>query len=224
MSKEKRFIYSIYAIFLMAYLTLTSTTPILLTISVSSHIPLTHLQLGVSILFLLFSCSSVLLGPVSDFLGRRNVLLATQCTGIIGLIVCAFSDSFVSISIGLAIIGLGTGAYSVVARSIVNHTINDHHTLFKIYSTFSLLIMLGPIVSTKLSIAIANSLGWHVVYIALFILEIFVLLATYLNIHEPDKAFKPSRISVSGIAQQFIYCAKQPVFVKNAILVGLFYL
>ncbi|CAH0541047.1 MFS transporter [Vibrio marisflavi] len=223
MNTNSRFIYTIYAIFFVAYLTLSSTAPILLTISQKSHISMTDLQLGVSLLFFFFSVSSIVLGPVSDFVGRRNVLLIAQSVSFIGLVLCAFSDSFYTFTFGLIIIGLGTGAFSVVSRSIVNHAIKDHHLLFKAYTSFSVLVIAGPIVATKMSIEMAQFLNWHLIYAVLAVLVLCVLFSTYKNTHEPDKAFKPSRVNVKGITEQFLYCAKNPLFMKNAILVGLFF-
>ncbi|MCL9782217.1 MFS transporter [Vibrio sp. S4M6] len=223
MKADKRFIYTIYAIFFIAYLTLSSTAPIVLMISQKSHMSMTDLQLGVSLLFFFFSVSSIVLGPVSDFLGRRYVLLIAQSVSLIGLIVCAFSDSFYTFAFGLVIIGLGTGAFSVVSRSIVNHAIKDHHLLFKAYTTFSVLVIAGPIVATKMSIEMAQHMNWHLIYGALAILVVLLLLSTYLNAHEPDEHFTPSRVHVKGITEQFLYCAKNVLFMKNAILVGLFF-
>lgn len=223
MNTDKRFIYTIYAIFFVAYLTLSSTAPILMMISHKSHISMTDLQLGVSLLFFFFSVSSIALGPISDFLGRRNVLLVAQTVSLIGLAICSFSDSFYTFSLGLIVIGLGTGAFSVVSRSIVNHAIKDHHLLFKAYTTFSVLVIAGPIVATKMSIEMAQHMNWHFIYGVLAILDICVLAATYLYTHEPDKSFKPSKVHLRGIAEQFLYCGKNPLFMKNAILVGLFF-
>ena len=190
-------------------------------ISHKSHISMTDLQLGVSLLFFFFSVSSIALGPISDFLGRRNVLLIAQTASLIGLAICSFSDSFYTFALGLIVIGLGTGAFSVVSRSIVNHAIKDHHLLFKAYTTFSVLVIAGPIVATKMSIEMAQSMNWHFIYAVLAVLDICVLIATYLYTHEPDKSFKPSRVHVRGIAEQFMYCGKNPLFMKNAVLVGL---
>ena len=223
MKADKRFMYTIYAIFFIAYLTLSSTAPILLMISQKSQMSMTELQLGVSLLFFFFSVSSIVLGPVSDFLGRRRVLLIAQSVSLMGLLVCLFSDSFYTFAFGLVIIGLGTGAFSVVSRSIVNHAIKDPHLLFKAYTTFSVLVIAGPIVATKLSIDMAQHLNWHLIYGVLAILVACLLLSTYLNAHEPDKSFTPSRVNVKGISEQFLYCAKNPLFMKNAILVGLFF-
>ena len=128
---NKQFLRSAYIIFLMSYTTLASTLPLLFYIHQDTGISLSNIQFSSSFLYFFFSFSAITLGPMSDFISGRNILKYAQLTSMTGLLVCTFLHDFISITIGFILIGIGTGCYSVIARSTICYRFKHKKTFLK---------------------------------------------------------------------------------------------
>ncbi|ASK79042.1 hypothetical protein CF386_08210 [Paraphotobacterium marinum] len=221
MKESTKVIVTLYLMFLMAYFTLSITSPIVSKIALTFDITNSKAATSLSLMYLLFSLSSLLLGTASDFWGRRKVLLTSQCLSILGLLLCSISTSYPIFVMGICLLSFGSGSYSVVSRSFANHYFIDSKQLFKIYSTFSLLIMLGPMLANQF-ISFFSIINWRCLYVLMLALELLLLALTITNIEEKKDENNAVKFSFKQIILNINYCINKKIFLINAILVGLY--
>ena len=221
MKESTKVIVTLYLIFLMAYFTLSITSPIVSKIALTFNITNSKAATSLSLMYLLFSISSLLLGTASDFCGRRKVLLTSQGLSILGILLCSISTNYLLFVIGICLLSFGSGSYSVISRSFANHYFIDSKQLFKIYSTFSLLIMLGPMLANQF-ISLFSSINWRCLYALILSLELLLLALTITNIEEKKEEKNIIKFSFKQIILNIKYCINKKVFLINALLVGLY--
>lgn len=220
MKDSTKIIITLYLMFLMAYFTLSITSPIISKIASTFDITNEKAATSLSLMYLLFSVSSLFFGTASDFWGRRKVFLISQCLSLLGLILCSISEDYVIFLMGICILSFGSGAYSVVSRSFANHYFVDSQKLFKIYSTFSLLIMLGPMLANQF-ISLVSSINWRCLYVLVLAFELLLFALTITTIEE-DNDNNIIKLSSKQIFLNINYCISKNVFLINALLVGLY--
>jgi Bcr/CflA subfamily drug resistance transporter len=148
-------------------------------------------QLLISAYLLGFGPSQFIYGPVSDALGRRNVLLTALVLALVGLtVLITCSDSFYGLVLGRFIQGLGTGCCAVLARASTRDSYNGEQLPVAL-SYVTMVASMTPIFAPVVGGFINHYFGWLAIFIVLFCYVIFVWLMLYMLFGETMKNRKP---------------------------------
>ena len=142
----------------------------------SSH----HVQITISVYFAGACTSILLLGPLSDRIGRRKIVSLGMLVMIIGTFTCWYSTSFSAFLAGRILQGLGAGGGFAVMRTVLRDMVRGND-LAHILSYISIIIGVCPAIAPALGGIILTHFSWRVIflmtliyYIILFFLMIFM--------------------------------------------------
>lgn len=170
-----------------------------------------------SIYFLGFALGILFLGRLSDYIGRKPVIIAGY---ILFLITCVMSF-FVSSVNELIIIrffqAFGASVGSVVAQAVARDSYKGDE-LSRLFASLGAALAVMPSISSLIGSNITEFFGWRYIFIYLAILVLFTLLMAIFNLKETNN-FK-------GINQQFSFFYVLKVIVLDtkvvcfAIIIG----
>lgn len=219
--KEKtsqQYIYLSYFLVLIGYMTLTISAPLSTYISSSLHLSTEQIQVGISILFFMFSLSAISLSRIADFIGAYQVLRYVQLISIGGLIVIALCHSRSMLYFGFFLIGAGTGCYSSIARLIISKETRDQLQMRHAFANFSMLLVTGPVVSSYIAL-LCSHINWRLAYLVMAIIEVVLLSFVFVLLrHAP---IVKRVITVKAILQGYWLCLIKPYYTINMLFVGI---
>ncbi|BET95750.1 MFS transporter [Xenorhabdus taiwanensis] len=144
------------------------------------------LQFSVTLTLLAFGFSQLVYGPLSDYYGRRPVVLIGLIIFFLGNLVCLFAISGVMFLIGKVITGLGVGCVGPIARAIARD-LSDGKKLLKLMGILVMFMSIVPAISPMLGGAIQGYLGWRMNFIALCIIALIFIMFLYFTLPETNQ-------------------------------------
>ncbi|WP_426324060.1 multidrug effflux MFS transporter [Microbacterium sp. E-13] len=141
------------------------------------------LQLTVTAFMVGLAVGQVVLGPLSDRVGRRPVLLVGTSVCVVASLACALAPGIHLLIAARLVQGLAGAAGIVLGRAIVADTVHGEAAA----RAFSLLMAIGaiaPVVAPLLGGPLAESSGWRGVFAALTGLAALMLLAAIVLLPE----------------------------------------
>jgi multidrug resistance protein len=148
-------------------------------------------QLLISVYLIGFGPSQFFYGPISDAIGRRNVLLSALILAFLGLIVIVLcSHTFTGLVIGRLIQGMGTGCCAVLSRASIRDSYRGEELPVAL-SYISLVASFTPIFAPVLGGFINHQFGWHVIFITLLFYVAGVWFTLYTCFSETMQTRKP---------------------------------
>lgn len=180
-------------------------------------------QWTLSVFVLGFAGGQIFLGPLSDRVGRRPVLLCGLVAYVITGIVCALAPSIMVLVIMRFLQGLSACAGAVIARAIIRDVFDRQaaaakQSILTVVTTLAMLI--APIVGAWL----LGITGWRGVFALLPIAGAIILALAAMIIPETRPALVGQR---AGALQSYLVVLREPITVGNAfaaafIFAGLF--
>jgi DHA1 family bicyclomycin/chloramphenicol resistance-like MFS transporter len=130
-----------------------------------------------------FAVIGIVIGPLSDRLGRRPLLLAGLAVLALGSAACALATSFLALLACRLLEAAGAAGTPILSRAIVRDTRQDRDlagALGLLATTMAVSPVLGPIIGAFL----ADTLGWRGLFGVLAVLAAFAALAVYAGVAE----------------------------------------
>ncbi len=118
------------------------------------------LAVTLSAFFIPFALGQLVIGPVSDRLGRKGLMLSGLAVLAIGSMVCALATQLEWLVVGRAIQGLGACAPSVLARSIIRDLF-EGVTLSRALSFVMVAMAAAPGFSPLVGGLLSHMVGWR---------------------------------------------------------------
>jgi DHA1 family bicyclomycin/chloramphenicol resistance-like MFS transporter len=174
------------------------------------------IQLSLSINFFGFFLSSLFVGPLSDSLGRRPVLLWGSLLFVLGSLICVWAPSIELLLLGRLIQGLGVAAPATVAVAIICDIYEGERQLklmSLINSTVSIAMALAPIAGAY----IAEAFGWRANFTLIWLGGLLGMLLCYALLpesHEPEKR-KP--LEIGELARGYATLIKDKLFMSTTL-------
>lgn len=165
-------------------------------------VPVSTVQLTLSLFVIGFSGAQLVVGPLSDRYGRRPVLLAGLGLYVAASALCGLSQSIALLIAARFLQALGCCAAVMVARAIVRDAYEpqDSAKLLARASTWvSLAPLLGPVLGSYLQVA----LGWRAAFGALGVFSACVMAACILHLPETNEHKNPEATNVRGLAANY---------------------
>ncbi|GAB2974938.1 Bcr/CflA family drug resistance efflux transporter [Amycolatopsis acidiphila] len=154
------------------------------------------LQLTLTAFIIGLAVGQLVLGPISDAVGRRTPLLAGLVLYAVSSVLCALSPSVELLIAARALQALGAAAGIVIARAIVRDLYSGT-AMTKFFSLLMLVSGLGPVLAPVIGGQILRLTSWRGVFVVLTVFGALLLLATVLALPEP---LPPARRSPNRLA------------------------
>lgn len=120
-------------------------------------------QLTLSGFFVGMALGQLMVGPISDAIGRRRLLVAGAIVALVASAIAALSPS-IAIFVGARLVqGLGGGACVVLARAMVPDLLSGREAA-KTYSLLMAILAIAPAVAPIVGGLLAEPIGWRGIY------------------------------------------------------------
>ncbi len=177
-------------------------------------------QLTLTACLIGISLGQLLLGPLSDRLGRRPPLLAGLTAFIVSSVACAFAPNIYFLTGFRLIQGVGGAAGIVIARSIVRD-LHSGVALVRFLSTLMLVTGLGPLLAPQIGSWALSFTSWRGVFVILAGFGVVLLFTAWLRVPETLPANLRSSGSVWSTMATMVSVGRDRVFLGYALACGL---
>ncbi|MBN8827504.1 MAG: multidrug effflux MFS transporter [Sphingobacteriia bacterium] len=180
----------------------------------------TALTMSINLIGIAFS--GLIYGPLSDYYGRRPILLISWSGFVFGSILSLFAHSIEYLIIFRFIQGLGGGAAFVIGISTLRDVF-DSEKYSKILSKIGMIVALSPGIGPIVGSIIADKYDWKAVFLLVTISGIIGLIALFFLLPETNKKNVIERVFVKNIIKTYLKLVINPyyfgfIFLKIATL------
>ncbi len=157
-------------------------------------------QLTVTAFLAGLAVGQLVLGPVSDALGRRRLLVLGAAAFLVTSVACALAPSGL-VLVGLRLVqGLVAGGGVAVGRAVVSDRWTGPDAA-RMFGTLAAITLLGPVVAPAVGGLILLVGGWREIFVFLALLGAAMLVAVLRGIPE---TLEPARRQPAGVRQLFV--------------------
>lgn len=160
----------------------------------------------------------LIVGPLSDSLGRRRPLMAGIVLHMLASVLCLFAPNIVVLGVGRALQGMGAAAAMVVAIAVVGDLFTES-VAATVLSRLMLVLGVAPVLAPSLGAAVLLTASWHWVFAVLVVLAGGLLLVAALALPETLPASHRRPLKVRSIAATYVEVLHDVRFVI-LVLVG----
>jgi MFS transporter, DHA1 family, multidrug resistance protein len=173
-----------------------------------------HVQLVLTLYLAGIAGGQLVYGPLSDWFGRRPVLLAGLAMFLGGTVVCGVAWSLAALIVGRVLEGLGACAGIVLARAIIRD-VYEREAAARGLALVMMAMTLAPAVSPALGAYLAEWVDWRAIFALLGVLGASVFAMTVLRLGETNA--HPVRLDPVGMARAYATLLRSRQFVGFAL-------
>ncbi|MFF1610819.1 multidrug effflux MFS transporter [Amycolatopsis sp. NPDC058278] len=177
-------------------------------------------QLTLSAFIVGLALGQLVLGPLSDALGRRRPLLAGLALYIVGSVLCAVSPDALLLVAARFVQSLGAAAGIVIARATVRDLFSGT-AMTKFFSTLMLVSGLAPILAPLIGGQLLNWTSWRGVFVVLTAFGVLLLAVVVFFLPEPSPA--RSSLRLGRVMRTYARLALDRSFAGYALASGLLF-
>ena len=141
------------------------------------------MQLTVSLYLLVTGIVQLILGPVSDQIGRRKVALFSIVLLALGSVICAAASDIVVLILGRIVQAFGACGMMVTCFAIVRDLFSDDDCA-RVYSFLNSAIALSPLLAPLAGGYLAYWFNWRAAFIFLAVIAVIIFISTKIFINE----------------------------------------
>ncbi|WNG86226.1 multidrug effflux MFS transporter [Mycobacterium sp. ITM-2016-00317] len=160
----------------------------------------------------------LVIGPLSDSLGRRRPLFAGITLHLVASLMCLFAPNITALGIARGLQGMGAAAGMVVAIAVVGDLYKDNAAA-TVMSRLMLVLGVAPVLAPSLGAAVLLHGSWHWVFAALAVIGAALLLMAVLALPETLPVDHRRPLKARGIASTYLELLRDGRFVI-LVLVG----
>ena len=162
-------------------------------------------QLTLSLFFLVTGFGQLILGPLSDQLGRYKILLASAILFLISSLLCATSISINSLIFYRILQGFGACGLSVTAFAIVRDAFHGKKSAM-IYSFLNAMLSISPILGPIIGVVIVSYFPWHGVFYFLAGLGLFTVILVIFFVKDSLPIESRKKLNLTIFKRYFSIC------------------
>jgi DHA1 family bicyclomycin/chloramphenicol resistance-like MFS transporter len=160
----------------------------------------------------------LIVGPLSDSLGRRRPLMAGIVLHMLASLICLFAPTIGVLGVARGLQGMGAAAAMVVAIAVVGDLFEESQAATAM-SRLMLILGVAPVLAPSLGAAVLLKASWHWVFAALVVLAGALLLLAALALPETLPVSHRRPLKVRGIAATYAELLRDARFII-LVLVG----
>ncbi|WP_184444290.1 multidrug effflux MFS transporter [Mycobacterium sp. AZCC_0083] len=162
----------------------------------------------------------LIVGPLSDSLGRRRPLMAGIVLHMLASVMCLIAPNIVVLGVARSLQGVGAAAAMVVAIAIVGDLFTDTAAA-TVMSRLMLVLGVAPVVAPSLGAAVLLKASWHWVFAVLVVLAGLLLLLAVLALPETLPKSHRRPLKVKGILATYGSLFRDKRFVVLVLVAAL---
>ena len=162
----------------------------------------------------------LIVGPLSDSLGRRRPLMAGIVLHMLASLLCLFAPNIEVLGVARGLQGMGAAAAMVVAIAVVGDLFAES-VAATVLSRLMLVLGVAPVVAPSLGAAVLLKASWHWVFAALVVLAGVLLLLAALALPETLPASHRRPLKVRSIAATYVELLRDVRFVILVLVAAL---
>lgn len=166
------------------------------------NVPVSTVQLTLSLFVIGFGSAQLIVGPLSDRYGRRPVLLGGLSVYVGASIVCGLSQTIELLIAARFVQALGCCAAVMSARAIVRDAYAPEHSA-KVIARASTWLSMAPIIGPILGSVLQVSFGWRAAFVVLGTFSAVLLTACVLRLPETNEHKDPQATNLSGLMANY---------------------
>lgn len=176
-------------------------------------------QLTLTALLAGSALGQLLIGAVSDALGRRRTLLVALTVFVLCCYLATISPTIEVLILVRAVQGFAGASGTVLARAVIADLV-DHVQAVRAFSTIFVMIALGPAVASPLGALLTQWGGWRAALLGLAVLATGMLIVAALVVPESLPPERRHPFTLGTLARNIGGLLRHPVFMGYAIAFG----
>lgn len=162
----------------------------------------------------------LIVGPLSDSLGRRRPLMAGIVLHMLASLLCLFAPNIAVLGVARGLQGVGAAAAMVVAFAAIGDLFEES-VAATVFSRVMLVLGAAPVLAPSLGAVVLLKASWHWVFAVLVVMAGALLLLAALALPEtlPESHRRPLR--VRGIAATYVEVLRDVRFVVLVLVAAL---
>jgi DHA1 family bicyclomycin/chloramphenicol resistance-like MFS transporter len=166
-----------------------------------------------------FAIMSLVLGPLSDALGRRPIVLVGLAVYSAASVACAVSPTFAWLLTFRAVQGMSAGVGMAIGRAIVRD-LHEGPEAQRLMSTVSMIFGIAPAFAPVVGGWIHVAFGWRSVFGFMVLIGIALMIASYLRLPETHPEERRSPLHPGNLARTAWRIASDREFILLALSAG----
>ncbi|ROP58704.1 DHA1 family bicyclomycin/chloramphenicol resistance-like MFS transporter [Curtobacterium sp. PhB115] len=126
-------------------------------------------QLSLTAFLVAFAVGQLLVGPVSDGIGRRPMLVVGTALFAVASVGCALAPDVVTLVVARVVQGLAGAAGAVAGRAMVSD-VSSGTRMAKVFGTLAAINAIGPVVAPLAGGAVLTFGTWRIMFVVLAVL------------------------------------------------------
>ena len=162
----------------------------------------------------------LVIGPLSDSLGRRKPLFAGIVLHMLASLLCLFAPNIAVLGVARGLQGMGAAAGMVVAIAVVGDLYKDNAAA-TVMSRLMLVLGVAPVLAPSLGAAVLLHGSWHWVFAALVVVAGALLVMAVLALPETLPVDHRRPLKIRGIAATYLELLRDVRFVILVLIAAL---
>jgi MFS transporter, DHA1 family, multidrug resistance protein len=162
----------------------------------------------------------LIVGPLSDSLGRRRPMMAGIVLHMLASVLCLFAPNIAVLGVARGLQGMGAAAAMVVAIAVVGDLYAES-VAATVMSRLMLVLGVAPVIAPSLGAAVLLKASWHWVFAALVVLAGGLFLLAALALPETLPASHRRPLKVRSIAATYVELLRDARFVILVLVAAL---
>lgn len=175
-------------------------------------------QLTITATMLGFAAGQLVVGPLSDKVGRRRPLIAAAAVHVLACVAAALAPDLFWLSVARVFQGIGAASGAVVTMATVRDLFGGY-PLVKMLSRLSLVSGLAPVLAPVIGSQLLLLVDWRGLFAFLACYGALMLVSTSLFVRETLPPERRAEKGSSTVAQRYGALFRDRIFV-GAILIG----
>lgn len=167
-----------------------------------------------------FAIGQLLVGPLSDKIGRRTPLIAVTSLHVLASIAAAFAPDLVLLGVARVAMGMGAAAGSVVAMAIVRDLFGGRR-LVVMLSRLALVSGVAPVVAPLIGSQLLLVMPWRGIFVVLAVYGLVMFLSVVLLVRETLPAARRHERGTSTVLQRYASVFRDRVFLGVLVIGGM---
>ncbi len=164
-----------------------------------------------------FALGQLVIGPLSDKVGRRVPLLAVTALHVLASVAAAFAPTLELLAVARVLMGVGAAAGGVVAMAIVRDLFGGRR-LVVMLSRLSLVSGVAPVVAPLIGSALLAVMPWRGIFVVLAVYGLVMLVSAIALVPETLPPARRSERGTTTVWQRYRSVFSDRVFIGVLII------